>query len=235
MDTNHADGEWLCPQGEYQSLVKALCASDPRLRHRDPKCVNQGTPWPPRNERVNGLRLGAAGSFENVYQWAKDDQPKHDFFTDLRQGAVVDSKDRNVLLVEGLSPSMIEALGTTFGIHPSFFVDHERVGVFSGHHDQNSGLTTLPHYPKWLDGNNALTLKYYEVLNLTQGVDTFVMSCAESGRHVGAFRLNGWISPTVVVRRKCSIWTRTHTGGGYTCEWVSEACFFPRSAGLKDV
>ena len=234
MNMHHTDGEWLCPPGEYQSLVKALCASDPRLRHRDPKSVNQGTPWPPRNERVVGLRLGASGSFESVYEWSAAHRPQNDFFTDLRRGAVVNPNDCNVLLIEGISPRMVEALGVRFGIHPSFFVDHERVGLFSSRHDRNSSLTTLPHCAKWLSGNNGLTLKYYEVLDLTQGTDIFYMSCAESGRHIGAFRMNGRISPTVVVRRKCSVWPSTHPGGGYTCK-CAPGILFPSTSALKSL
>ena len=213
---SQSDGEWLCPAGPYQDLVKSLIDNDPRLKKRDTKAVAQGTLWPPRKLRIVSMELDASKSFKQTAEWS--DTAK--FRQHLESHGASTTSQRNIILVEGLSPDLIDILGTQFNIHPSFFVDHERVVVFTATPTRTSDTPSLPSCFRRNATTTGLTLKYFEPMELNPCPWNFRLSCVDSGRHVGVFRLRGHISPVIVVRRKCSIWPILHPGGGYTCRYL---------------
>lgn len=204
----------MCPDGQYASLVQRLCDADPRLRKRDTKAVSQGTPWPPLSR---GRVINVCAGKDKIFRVEQDWSDAAAFVADLKTGVALDERKNNILLVEGLSPTVIDGLGSRFNINPSFFVDHERVVVFNERHDGCSDYPTLPHSIRWKAGTNGLMLRYFEVMELNPVPDDFRMSCADTGRHIGAVRTRGRISPVAIVRRKCSIWPVTHSSGGSTC------------------
>ena len=215
METRNlqSDGNWLCPDGPYRNLVKSLIKNDPRLKQRDAKAIAQGTIWPSPKLRIVTMELEAGMSFKQTAEWS--DLGK--FRQHLDSTAASTVGQRNIILVEGLSPDLIDTLGTRFDIHPSFFVDHERVVVFTSNPTRFTDSQTIHSCINWNTSNNGLTLKYFEPMEISPSPQSFRLTCADSGRHVGVFRCRGRISPVAVVRRKCSIWPVSHPGGGYTC------------------
>lgn len=213
------NGEWLCPGSPYRDIIKSRIPQDPRLRQRCPKAVAQGTLWPPQKTRIVNLKLGADNLFQKTAEWTDVGKFQHH----LELKAVSTTPRNDIILVEGLCPDLIDILGTEFDIDPSFFVNHERVGVFSQDPDGTTELPCLPSTINWSANSKGVTFKYYEPLSLSGLPPGFHLSCAHSGRHVGVFRLWGRISRGVVARRKCSIWQVSKACGGYTCRYLSSA------------
>jgi len=216
------EGEWLCPPGPYQELIKSLIPADPRLRQRDSKTDRHGTHGGNATQRIVHLTLqGSAKSFQQTGEWSDLTAFRKDYL-DSSTASTGTNPSQNILLVEGISPDLVDALGTHFNIHPSFFVDHETISVFSVHPQEMVDPFTLPSIANWKAGAKGVTLKYFEPLGIDPCLPSFSTWCAHTDRHVAVFRVRGKIHPVVVVRRKCSIWPVIHPGGGYTCMLLNQ-------------
>ncbi|ORY10460.1 hypothetical protein BCR34DRAFT_348303 [Clohesyomyces aquaticus] len=209
MASPHRDN-WNIPSGSYRQLFESLSKSDPRLKLRDKKAVRQRTPWPPESVRIKHLQLQTGKNYTTVGKWAD----VADFSVYLQAGRAIDESQRNVFLIEGLGPELIETLGSHFNIHPSFFVDHERVEVFSARPSNLFDSGRLPSGFRWKVVTGGVTLNYFEVVDTNTDLPNFSLSCADSGRHVGATRFRGQLSSVVIVRRKCSIFLVEYSAGG---------------------
>ncbi|KAF2477477.1 uncharacterized protein BDR25DRAFT_390088 [Lindgomyces ingoldianus] len=190
---------WLSAKGSYRELIESLSASDPRLKHRDPKALIQKTPWPSKRTRIEHLQLQADQRIFTIGEW--DDVTE--FRKYLETGLA--PNQRNILLIEGLSPDLIETIGLNYAIHPSFFVDHERVEVFSTHPNKSADSRRLPSCVKWNTSTKGLTLKYFEVLDIFPHPPSFSLSCADVGRHEEMLNLASGTS-----RRRLDV--SVHTG-----------------------
>lgn len=102
----------------------------------------------------------------------------------LARNTAATVNQRNVLLVEGLSPQLIDIPSTDFDIHLSFFVDHERVVVFKECPNKTYDSTRLPSSIKRMSGTKGLALKYYEVLRTILDPPGFELFCADIGRYI---------------------------------------------------
>ncbi|KAF6811156.1 hypothetical protein CMUS01_13325 [Colletotrichum musicola] len=210
------DGSWLA-DGEYLDFVQSLCYSDPRLRQRDPKANTQRIPFTDDNVRVVKLNL-KNGTFART---AEFDEPAgleaHFCSTASQRGR------QNVYVVEGLGPGFASVLGERFSLHPSFFVEHERVVVHSlGWAGESDGV----QLPSVIRSRGHLEMKYYEVVTFDRRPTSFRWVCAATGRHIGVSRdfrwdnspdeIDNWLD-VGVVRRKCGVWSRRTEGGGWDC------------------
>ena len=117
-------------------------------------------------------------------------------------------------VLEGLHLDFISVLGEHLGLHPSIFVDHERVVINSEKECDNVGLPSL------LKSRKHCTMKYFQLFSLPKNVHgCFKMYCEATGRHIGVTRVAGAFSNVGILRRKCSFWTRqTEAGHPWKCE-----------------
>lgn len=217
---------WLAAEGPYRDYVASLQGADPRLRQRDPKATAQNTPWLHAQTRVAVLDLEAdsAAFNEPRYFTGAQSQALKDFLadgpappSDSDTGAPGSAPGdrRRVVILEGLNPTFIALLGQHFGLHPSIFVEHERVLVMNMNAGgENDGLPL----PSALRPRDHMVMKYHEPMELEPIPSSFRLSCGSSGRHIATSRFNGVFSNVGIVRRKCSWWSKTREDGrGWEC------------------
>lgn len=209
------DGDWLSSPGVYRDLINKLTAADPRLRSRCTMNLRQKIPWPQPNARLMVLEGGLDGSsFGKPVE--HDAASLHAYLKD-QPATPAPAKRRRVFILEGLHPDYIATLGGHFKMHPSMFMDHERVIVISPFNEQRSDTFGLPSAAQTMEHR---TLKYFEPIALPRNVQgCFKMCCAETGRHIAVTRVKGRFLDVGVLRRKCTIWRREIPGGGgWDCE-----------------
>jgi hypothetical protein len=68
-----------------------------------------------------------------------------------------------VYILEGQNPDFIAALGEQFKMHPSFFMEHDRIDVIAQGHGRESDAMVLPSA---VAASEYRTMKYYELLPL---------------------------------------------------------------------
>jgi hypothetical protein len=222
------DGSWLAADGPYQDYVNSLCGSDPRLRNRDPKAYTQKTPWLFAEARVVSLELNASNQFAAPVEF-RDSAKLEGYLaidaaseTSQEQRGREDTTDqpsrprRRVLILEGMNPEFVGVLGKHFSLHPSVFVEHERVVVMSKRAEGESDGFPLPSVARSRD---HVTLKYFEPMEFNEAPSSFRLVCASTGRHIGVSRDYGLFSDVVIVRRKCTVSYRARDGdGGWDCK-----------------
>jgi len=217
------DSDWLSSPGEYQDIISNLRASDPRLRSRCDKNLKQGIQWPSTRVKLVGME----GSPDD----ASFSEPTPYTPTTLQmylsesQRRANTSNLRRVFILEGLHPDFIAVLGAHFKMHPSMFVDHERVVVFS-----KEGENDSPVLPGIARTSQHYTMKYFELVSLPKEAQgSFALCCADTGRHVGVTRTMGKFGEVGVARRKCTIWRQMHSSGS---GWDCKSRYYPDEGGL---
>lgn len=208
-------GNWLAAEGEYRDFVESLSVSDPRLRNRDPKAIAQKIPWEDRDVRVVTLELAKDDSFGRAVE-IRDSASlsRHLGGGDRQPGA------RTVYVLEGLGPGFIAVLGRHFALHPSIFLEHERCIVMNRRSQGESDGMPLPSV---LLTREHVEMKYFELLRLDRPPESFRLVCGRTGRHIGVARAESTFTDTGIVRRKCSLWSRTTAQGGWECETFRRA------------
>lgn len=208
------DGDWLSSPGVYRDLINKLTVADPRLRSRCTKKLRQKIPWPQPNARLVVLEGGLDGS--SFGKPVEHDAASLNAYLKDQPATPAPAKRRRVFILEGLHPDYIATLGGHFKMHPSMFIDHERVIVISPFNGQGSDTFGLPSAAQTMEHR---TLKYFEPIALPRNVQgCFKMCCAETGRHIAVTRVKGRFLDVGVLRRKCTIWRREIPGGGWDCE-----------------
>lgn len=206
--TQQSRVSWLSSLGDYGVLARNLTALDPRLIQRDPKAVRQGSPWERAVARAVVLRKPQGGQFSSPLSFV-DAQSLSDFLSNDVLSRDPDAQQ--VIIVQGLNPKFTGAIGSHFKMHPSFFVEHERVVVIAS---RDAGDGDGPVLPSMMTAREHVTLKYYESFTMPEHVlGMFRICCADSGRHIAATRLAGQFSRAGILRRKCSVWRRRRQGG----------------------
>ncbi|TEA12432.1 hypothetical protein C8034_v005997 [Colletotrichum sidae] len=209
------DGTWLA-DGEYRDFVQSLRHSDPRLRQRDPKASLQKINFTDKNVRVVKL------SFDNGTFTREDPFETPAELEDHFRTTASHRGRRNIYILEGLGPGFAGVLGEHFSLHPSFFVEHERVVVHSLNGEGESDGVQLPSV---LQRRGHLQMKYYETVLFDKAPQSFRWVCAVTGRHIGVSRDFKWDDSedlddflrVGIVRRKCGVWSRRTEGGGWDC------------------
>lgn len=217
------DGGWLA-EGVYDDFVRPLCSSDPRLRQRDPKAQIQRIPFTDDGVRVVKLSLGDNATFSRTAQF---EEPA-DLETHLHNNTASQQQgQQTIYILEGLGPGFAGVLGHHFSLHPSVFVEHERVVV---HNVNWTGESDGAQLPSVVRSRGHVEMKYYEVVTFDTRPTSFRWVCAATGRHIGVSREFRWDnSPddefdrflnVGVVRRKCGVWSRRTGSGGWDCEFL---------------
>lgn len=208
-------GDWLSAPGEYRDLIHHLCDSDPRLRRRDPKAVKKHIRW-------NDVR-GKVVMLANQANATEFEQPiMYDTLHGLKEHLETRPTDtlNRIYILEGQNPDLIASLGEHFRMHPSFFLQHERVDVDAQGATRESDIMTLPSMAL---NREHYCIKYFEVISLPASLHgTFRLRCTTSGRHIGVTRIMGSFLDLAVVRRKCSIWRRRRSklDGAWDCKYL---------------
>ncbi|KAK1724649.1 hypothetical protein CaCOL14_005505 [Colletotrichum acutatum] len=216
------DGGWLA-EGAYDDFVRPLCSSDPRLRQRDPKAQIQRIPFTDDGVRVVKLSLGDNGTFARTAHFESPvDLETHLHNNTASQQGQQDQQ--NIYILQGLGPGFAGVFGHHFSLHPSVFVEHERVVV---HNVNWTGESDGAQLPSVVRSRGHVEMKYYEVVTFDTRPTSFRWVCAATGRHIGVSREFQWDnSPddefdrflnVGVVRRKCGVWSRRSEGGGWDC------------------
>lgn len=199
---------WLSTSGKYHELINRLLSSDPRLRPRDPKAESQGIPWPNKNVKLVALQVRSDGEFQGPSEYTPQSLREH-------LQTPESTSCSTVYILEGLDPDFISVLGEHFGLHPSIFVDHERIVINSEKECDN-----VVGLPSLLKSREHCTMKYFHLFSLPKNVHgCFKMCCEATGRHIGVTRVTGTFSNVGILRRKCSFWTRKMKDGkSWNCE-----------------
>ncbi|KAI8958520.1 hypothetical protein F5Y11DRAFT_38733 [Daldinia sp. FL1419] len=200
----------------YEELIRSLCASDPRIRrsilNRPRPSAKVWKPWSRAKVRVVALRFSPDGSVSPPTQYTDASL----LASSLAQEKLsANSSSRSVYLLEGLSIDFVRVLGSHFELHPSLFVDHERLTPLSDRQTGENG--GLPFLPSAIHGRDHVSLKYHEPLVLSQRPTGFRCLCDTSGRHIAVTRLMGEMSKVGVTRRKCTFWSKATDSGGWKC------------------
>ena len=201
---------WLAAEGGYSDKVKSLCTSDPRLRQRDPKATTQKTPWEDSGVRVVTLDMEPDGSFGKALEFRHPEK----LDVHLSKFSSAPGK-RSVYILEGIGPGFTSILGDHFSIHPSFFLEHERVIVMNRKAQGESDGLALP---SMLETREHVSLRYFEPLQFDKTPESFRLVCASTGRHIGVQRSDGEFLDVGIIRRKCGMWVRREQqGDGWDC------------------
>jgi hypothetical protein len=224
----YRDGAWLAADGPYQDFVASLCGTDPRLRHRDPKAENQKISWTETESRIAVLEFGLDTKLSHHAQF-QDEHELGSYLSKDNQTEVTDTTGADddslesdhasapprskyrVFIAEGLNPRLVALLGKHFSLHPSMFLDHERVSVMSGKGDGESDSFSLPSA---MQNRSHMVLKYFEPTVFNETPTTFRLVCGSTGRHIGVSRAYGNFLDVGIVRRKCSIWSKMRDDDG---------------------
>ncbi|KAL4866209.1 hypothetical protein BDV12DRAFT_138254 [Aspergillus spectabilis] len=187
----------------YQELTRALCVADPRLDHWKDDTKSSSA-------RVVALHIQPDHS---VGQPTEITEP-----TALRDTLTSPSnQNSSVYILEGLISEFVDVLGTHFDLHPSVFIDHERLVALDGSATGEAGGSPFLASSA-MHSRDHITMKYHEPLILSPVPEQFRNFCEASGRHIAVTRIMGAFSPIGLMRRKCSFWTRErNTGTGWDC------------------
>ncbi|KAI1078830.1 hypothetical protein F5B20DRAFT_193927 [Whalleya microplaca] len=196
---------WLSGDGVYADFTRALSNSDPRLLIRDPKCESRKTLWPDMPVRIRVLDQKGHQNF-GLRKEFHDANTLQEYLRDHQRLP----NRRYVYLVEAYGPRTAIVLGNHFQLHPSFFVEHERVKTFSYDTSDRSDAVLLPSS---LSTRDHITLKYSEPMHIHQAITEFGLHCHTTGRHITITRSRDQMLPVGIVRRKCSVWHRETKGG----------------------
>lgn len=195
-------------------MARSLCAADPRLRRRDRVSVTRGVPWPAGTPRARIL---------NFQEGREPASPTDSFdaggLRSFLQQHPPSPGQRTVVILEGLSPNFVQVLGEYYGIHPSLFVDQERIHNSSVDRRLEPGnLLLLPTSSCTRDYTVLHYVELVKIPQLCQG--RFNIFCAASGCVIAMTRASGQFRDIGMGRRKCTIWTRRNGGDdSWDCQY----------------
>ncbi|KAL4875212.1 hypothetical protein BJY04DRAFT_167406 [Aspergillus karnatakaensis] len=204
----------------YATLSRALCAADPRLQ-------NWRVDTKPNPARVVALEIHPDQSAEWINEFI-DPQSLRDKL------ATPSTESSTVYILEGITPAFVDILGIHFDLHPSVFLDHERLVALAGSATGEAG--GIPFLASAaIQARDHITMKYHEPLLLSPVPEQFRNFCEASGRHIAVTRILGAFSPVGLARRKCSFWSvpRT-TGNGWDCLVICDPPVTTVRAGYSD-
>jgi hypothetical protein len=209
------EGEWLSSPGQYSKLVQALCDVDPRLKYRDPR--DHPTSWSDDEPKVVRFHLTKEGLFLKTNVYTKHKHLQHDLVGDMAH----EHNQRTVLLVEGLSPHLINVLGTHFDIHPSVFVNQKKVALTNYWSNISTGcnIDKTKATPVSQSGS-TFTMRYFEMLQISPPLSSTRVICGDTGRHMSVTEL-GAVASLGILRRKCTVWTKQLGSTGWICKFYS--------------
>ena len=219
-----ADTVTTASNAPYDKLRRSLSYCDPRLKNsvfsitRAPNRASPSkkwTPWSRARPQVLALHLNADGSCQPSIEYCDASL----LATHLKQQAAATAKDdmpsRAVYLLEGLSRDFIGVLGEHLQLHPSVFMDHEKLAPVGDRFIREGG--GLPFLPSAVHGRDHVSIKYHEPRELSSLPTDFRNICETTGRTIAVTRLMGEFTNVGICRRKCTFWSKADASGGWIC------------------
>ncbi|KAI1374085.1 hypothetical protein F4677DRAFT_179406 [Hypoxylon crocopeplum] len=200
------DGLWIAPDGEYQDLVRDLCGSDPRLCQPDEKMSGYEVHWSSRQCRVLALEFQHNGS-DGATPVSLPPHEFRDAETLRRHFSEQQEQHTNtVYIVEGANRDFVGVLGPHFNLHPSAFMEYERIRAVAGPPNQGQSTVLASNYAT----RDYICLSYQELVLVPDPVrGKFRARCPDTARLIRGARLNGEFGKVGTVHRKCVFWSRT--------------------------
>ncbi|KAI0010637.1 hypothetical protein F4779DRAFT_577061 [Xylariaceae sp. FL0662B] len=195
----------------YDEFRRSMCQADPRLEKPN-RSAASWHPWHQATPKVIALHLDPEGSFGPAVEYRDSDALQAHFHQRTHSE---NTPQRSVYILEALSREFVAVLGSHFHLHPTLFVDHERLVAFHNRATGEGG--GLPFLPSAIYGRDHVSLKYHEPLLLSTLPTSFRNLCNVSGWHIAVTRIMGRFSEVGVARRKCTFWSRETEYGGWDC------------------
>jgi hypothetical protein len=208
------EGEWLSFPGQYRERIQELCDVDPRLKYRDPR--DHPTSWSAAEPKVVGFHLTTDGLFLKNEAYSTLELLQDDLVGDMAHK----HNQRTVLLVEGLSPHLINVLGTHFDIHPSVFVNQKKGPLTNYWSNISTGcnIDKTTATPVSQSGS-TYTMRYFEMLQISPPLNSTRVKCGDTGRHMSVTELGASVASLGILRRKCTVWTKQLGSNGWICKF----------------
>lgn len=200
------DATWLCSDGPYQDYITKRCASNPALGHPDPG--NSAIPLSERDAFVTLLTANYNGTYHQIAKFdASQDLPN--LQQQLRDSS---AGSRNVWIVENINRELVATLGEHFKMDPAFFLGYERSSTWRRWaHEPN----LAPPLPALVNDADFFLLKYYDLRDFGPEIDSYSVSCADTGRYLERTKWKDyWVSPSIV-NRSCSVYSRRSDKSGW--------------------
>ncbi|GIJ92162.1 hypothetical protein Asppvi_011138 [Aspergillus pseudoviridinutans] len=194
----------------YWELSKRMRSADPRLIHWNVYPAAGKPAGSYNRSSAIALRLRPDNSIEDPIAFVSASRLRNY----LRRPS--GEPQRSIYILEGLAPEFVEAFGGHFRLHPSVFLDHERLVAFDDRPTGEAG--GMPFLVSTIRSKEHISLKYHEPLVFSPPPTSFRNFCDHTGRHIGITRVMGKLSPVGVARQKCSFWCRGNdSDAGWDC------------------
>ncbi|KAF2689748.1 hypothetical protein K458DRAFT_358788 [Lentithecium fluviatile CBS 122367] len=199
-------GDWLCAEGPYQDYINKLCGANPALGLADPE--NSAIPLSRREVWVTLLRADESHRYHRIEDL--DASRKPDGLTRQLRDSPAGAK--NVWIVENINRDVVAILGEHFKMDPTFFLGYERSSKWRRYAHEPNMAPVLPTLTSSVD---FFSLKYFDLRDFGPGIESYSVSCADTGRHLYRTKWNDfWISPSIV-DRSCAVYRRKTEKGGW--------------------
>jgi hypothetical protein len=133
-----------------------------------------------------------------------------DYMANLEQ-APPPSCNRRLYLLEGLPSNYIEILGSRLRIDPDVFARQIDCGYLAVLKDARD-IPLLPSHPT---SKHSLSLRYYELRDFGENIDSFELICANQLRRISTTKWKGKFDGIGIVRRKATFWSRMNGAKGW--------------------
>lgn len=167
-------------------------------------------PWASGRSRVNTFVADTEGLFGSP----KEHRDANEFRDYLKTFA---GPARAIHILEGIASDFTSVLQTHFQLDDMIFKDHNRLFPFNNRITGEAG--GLPFLPSHIHSRPHLSFKYHETLTVSPRPTDFRNLCHATGRHIMASRVAETFSDVVILRRRCTVWSRRTQEGGWTCTY----------------
>lgn len=181
------DVRWLCANGPYQDYITERCSSNPALGQADPE--NSAIPLSNRDAIVTLLTANNNGTYNRIAKFGPS-QHLQTLQERLRECPVGSG---NVWIVENINPNLVATLGEHFKMDPGFFLGYERSSKWRRWANEPN---LAPALPAQINDGAFFSLRYYDLRDFGPEIDSYSVSCADTGRHLHRTKWNDyWVSP----------------------------------------
>jgi hypothetical protein len=114
-------------------------------------------------------------------------------------------------LLEGLPHNYIEVLGSQLQVDPLVFARQIKCGILNICNDVRD-IPLLSSHPT---AKESLHLRYHELREFEDGIDSFEVSCTNQRRRISVSKWNGKFDGVGIVRRNANFWSRLNGEKGW--------------------
>src|SRR6266498_389019 len=119
--------------------------------------------------------------------------------------------NRRLYLLEGLPPNYIEILGSRLRVDPIVFARQVKCGIM----DICKDVRDIPLLSSHPASKGSLHLRYHELRDFEDGIDSFELSCENQNRRISVTKWNGKFDGVGIIRRNANFWSRMNGEKGW--------------------